>query len=193
MGRLGVFIAAEKTGPGDQSARLWEGYIGIDDIGPKGWQFKFKEWRGAAPVIDLVGCAVLLAVFGWYLISAMALPSPLNETDIGAGGFPRLLAIGTLIAILAVAVSAVIRLMDSLPVSWVSIRRPVFVIIAAALMVVEAIWFEALGTMVCVVVFAFAMMLVCGERRPLHLICVPLALAAFIYGVFVLALQVNLP
>ena len=66
-------------------------------------------------------------------------------------------------------------------------------IIAAALMVVEAIWFEALGTMVCVVVFAFAMMLVCGERRPLHLICVPLALAAFIYGVFVLALQVNLP
>ena len=84
----------------------------IEDIGPKGWQFKFKEWRGAAPVIDLVGCAVLLAVFGWYLISAMALPSPLNETDIGAGGFPRLLAIGTLIAILAVAVSAVIRLMD---------------------------------------------------------------------------------
>lgn len=165
----------------------------IDEGRPKGWQFKFQEWRGAAPIIDLVGCAVLLVVFGKYLGSALALPAPLNETDIGAGGFPRLLAIGTLLAIVAVAVSAVIRIMDSVPMSWVSIKRPVFVVIAALLLVVESIWFEALGTLISVIFFAFATMLACGERRPLHLIGVPLALAGFIYGVFVMALQVNLP
>lgn len=165
----------------------------IEEGRPKGWQFKFNEWRGAAPVIDLFGCAILLVVFGYYLVSALALPAPLNATDIGAGGFPRLLAIGTLIAIVAVAVSAVIRLKDSVPISWVSIRRPVMVVTTIVLMVVEAIWFEAIGTMISVIFFAFATMLACGERRPLHLLGVPLALAAFIYGVFVLALQVNLP
>lgn len=165
----------------------------IEEGRPKGWRFKFDEWRGAAPVIDLVGCAVLLAVFGWYLASAVSLPAPLNPMDIGAGGFPRLLAIGTLIAIVAVAISAVIRLLDSVPLSWVSVRRPVMVVVTAALMAAQAIWFETIGTMVCVIGFALATMLACGERRPLHLIGVPLALAAFIYGVFVLALNVNLP
>ena len=116
----------------------------IEEGRPKGWRFKFGEWRGAAPVIDLVSCTVLLAVFGCYLASAVSLPAPLKPMDTGAGGFPRLLAIGTLLAIVAVAISAVIRLLDSVPLSWVSVRRPVMVVVTAALMTAQAIWFDTI-------------------------------------------------
>lgn len=159
----------------------------------RGWRARFGVLRGASPVIDLIGCAVLFAVFWVYLSSALALPAPLNDVDIGAGGFPRLLAIATLIAIVAMAASALYRLLDSVPVSWVSVRRPLSVAITLVILTVQSIYFEQLGTLVSVLVFSVATMAACGERRILHLIGVPLALAAFIYTVFVLALQVNLP
>lgn len=159
----------------------------------KGWRVRLDVLRGASPVIDLIGCAVLFAVFWVYLRSALALPPPLNEIDIGAGGFPRLLAIATLISIVAMAVSALYRLLDSVPVSWVSVRRPLSVAATVALLIIESVYFEQLGALVSVLVFAVATMAACGERRLLHLIGVPIALGAFIYIVFVLALHVNLP
>lgn len=85
------------------------------------------------------------------------------------------------------------RLLDKLPPSAVSIRRPPSVLIAAIILGVEGLYFEQLGTLISVIGFAFALMLACGERRPLHLIAVPIVLAGFIYGIFVIALSVNLP
>jgi hypothetical protein len=103
------------------------------------------------------------------------------------------LAIGTIIAIVAVGLSALVSALDAAPVNWVSVHRPVSVAIGVILLIAQSIWFEALGLMPSVILFAAATMLACGERRITHLIGVPLALAAFIYGVFVLALSVNLP
>ena len=158
-----------------------------------GWRFQRDVIRGSLPVLDLVGCGALLVVFWRYFAQASALPAPLNKIDIGAGGFPILLAVATLIGIAAVAIAAVIRMLDPVPVSWVSIRRPLFVLATVGLLVLQSIYFEMIGAFLSVLVFAIATMLACGERRPLHLIGVPIALAAFIYVVFNLALDVNLP
>ncbi len=164
-----------------------------EDKKASGWRFQFNIIRGSLPVLDLLGCAVLLFAFWQYFSQASALPAPLNKIDIGAGGFPILLAVATLIGIAAVVVSAIIRMLDPVPVPWVSIRRPLFVLATIGLLVLQSIYFETIGAFLSVLVFAAATMLACGERRPLHLIGVPIALAAFIYVVFNLALDVNLP
>lgn len=166
----------------------------MDDVKKlQAWQLRWDVVRGSLPVLDLVGCAALLLVFWQYYSQAAALPEPLNKIDIGAGGFPTLLALATLIGIVAVAVAAVVRMLDPVPVNWVSIRRPLFVLATVGLLVLQSIYFETLGTLPCVLIFALLTMLACGERRPAHLIGVPLALAAFIFVVFNLALDVNLP
>mgnify|MGYP000395045815 CR=1 FL=1 len=158
-----------------------------------GWRLRWDVVRGSLPVVDLIGCAALFVVFWQYYSQAAALPAPLNKIDIGAGGFPTLLALATLIAIVAVSISAIVRLLDPVPVTWVSVRRPVFVLATVGLLVLQSIYFERLGTLPSVLTFAALTMLACGERRPLHLIGVPVALGAFIYVVFNLALAVNLP
>ncbi|MGO4852351.1 tripartite tricarboxylate transporter TctB family protein [Phaeovulum sp. W22_SRMD_FR3] len=159
----------------------------------RGWRCRPDVLRGALPVIDLFACAMLVAVFWSYLQSARALPPPMNKIDPGPGGFPYMLAIAALLALGAVALSAVIRLTDKAPVEWVSIRRPLWVALTMVLLTLQSIYLEALGALPTVLALSVGIMIACGERRIAHLAGVPLALAAFIYGVFVLALQVNLP
>ncbi|WP_193187379.1 tripartite tricarboxylate transporter TctB family protein [Nisaea sediminum] len=164
-----------------------------EDHTASGWRVRMDVVRGSLPILDLIGCAALLVMFWQYFAQASALPPPFNKIDIGAGGFPILLAVATLIAIVSVAGAAIVRLVDPVPVIWVSIRRPLFVLATVGLLVLQSICFEALGMLPSVLTFALLTMLACGERRPLHLIGVPVALAAFIYLVFRLALDVNLP
>lgn len=158
-----------------------------------GWLVSRSELRGSLPVVDLVGCTILLGVFVWYFLQAADLPAPLNKIDIGAGGFPYLLAVATIAAIIAVAIAAIVRMLDPVPVRWVAVRRPLSIAAGAAFMILEGIWFEKIGAVASILIFALATMLACGERRLLHLVGVPVLLAGFIYGVFVLALSVNLP
>lgn len=164
-----------------------------DTTPDEGWRANLHVLRGSLPAIELAGCAVLLVVFWKYYDQARALPQPLNPIDVGAGGFPLLLAIATLVAIVAVCVAALFRAFDAVPVDWVSIRRPLSVALAVVLLVAQASWFETLGALPSVVVFAAGTAFACGERRIAHLVGVSLALAAFIYGAFILALAVNLP
>jgi hypothetical protein len=159
----------------------------------KGWRCRFDVLRGALPVIDLVACAILLAIFWSYHEAAIALPEPMNKIDIGAGGFPAILAVATMLAIIATAISAVMRMLDKAPVEWVSIRRPLWVALTAIFMIVQSLYLETAGAMPSILALAVGVMFACGERRITHLIGVPIALGAFIYIVFVLALQVNLP
>ncbi len=165
-----------------------------DDTAPeKGWRLSPQLIRASLPAADLAGCAILFWVFWSYFTQARDLPRPLNQIDIGAGGFPVLLAEAALLVIPLVAVAAVIRVADAVPVEWVTIKRPLYVVVTAMILIAQSIWFEQLGAMPSVVLFAAATMLACGERRIVHLIGVPIALAAFIYGVFIMALSVNLP
>lgn len=158
-----------------------------------GWRANRHVLYGPLPAVELAGCALLFAVFWGYYEQARALPLPLNPIDIGAGGFPFILAIATLLAIVTVCVAAVVRAFVAVPVESVSIRRPVSVVCAVALLIAQATWFEAFGALPSVIAFAAGTAFACGERRIAHLVGVSVALAAFVYGAFVLALAVNLP
>lgn len=157
------------------------------------WALNANELRTPLPAVELAGCAVLFLVFVLYLLQALALPQPLNAIDIGAGGFPVLLAVFALAAIGLVAVLVSVKLFGRAPVECVSIDRPGSIAIAIGLMLLQSIYFEELGAIESVIVFAVGMMLAGGERRILHLIGVPLALAAFVWAAFIFALSVNLP
>lgn len=159
----------------------------------KGWLLSVGLIRGALPVLELVGCFLLLAIFWGYYQQSNALPPPYNPIDIGAGGFPRLLAIMTLISIACVIVAAVIRLFSAASIEWISVTRPLWVGATMALLIAQSIWFESLGALPSVFFFSVVTMFACGEHRPMQLLAIPTLLVGFIYSVFILALAVNLP
>lgn len=144
-------------------------------------------------IAELVSSLVLLAVLVTYGWQAHLLPKPFNQADIGAGGFPMLVAIATGAGLLVLAVGACRRLLTRHDESKVVISRVAWVVIAAGLLFAQAYFLERIGVYVCVALFSAAIMLVAGERRPAHLVGVPLALTAFVYVVFSLALSVNFP
>lgn len=151
-------------------------------------QLRLPMW-----LCELLGSGALLWVFWDYLRQADALRRPLNPADIGAGGFPGLLGSVALAALLLLVVLIVFRRITVRRQTSLIIPRPVFVVATMALLVGQAILFDSIGAIVCVAVFSLAILLACGERRPMHVVGVPLALTAFIYVVFTVALGVTLP
>lgn len=142
---------------------------------------------------ELVGSGVLLWVFWDYLQQARALRRSMNPADIGAGGFPALLAMIAIAALVLLIAIVLVRHFFAPRHASLVIPRAVFVGVGMALLIVQAVLFDMIGTVVCVAGFSLAILLVCGERRPAHLIGVPVALTAFIYVVFAVALGVALP
>jgi polyferredoxin len=142
---------------------------------------------------ELIGSGVLLWAFWVYLAQARALKAPLNPADMGAGGFPILLGTIGFSALVLLIVLLVIRRTRSPRSHELTIPRPLFVLATMALMAGQAVLFDLVGALVSVFVFSVATIWLCGERRPLHVLGVPVLLAAFIYVVFVLALGVSLP
>ncbi|RGP38021.1 tripartite tricarboxylate transporter TctB family protein [Pseudotabrizicola alkalilacus] len=156
-------------------------------------RLELNELRLAMWLCDLAGSGILLWVFWIYLQHANALRRPLNAADIGAGGFPGLLALIAIAALLLLLGIIIFRHVVTRRRASLVIQRPLFVVMTMALLVGQAILFDRIGAIVCVGGFSLAILLACGERRPMHLVGVPVALTAFIYAVFVLALGVKLP
>ena len=149
--------------------------------------------RISLPALEAVFGSVLLAILIWYGLQARSLPKPFNATDIGAGGFPLLIAAGTLIATILMIAFGVAGLLSKSERETSQWRRPLYVFLTSVIFIAQAAWFEAMGVYLCVGIFSMAVMLAAGERRPLHVIGVPLALVAFIYVVFDTALNVVFP
>lgn len=145
------------------------------------------------PLLEIVAGLALLTTLIWYALEARVLPKPFNATDIGAGGFPLLIAIGTILAtviLISFGVAGILGRVDQNTTRW---RRPFYVFVTGLIFIAQAVWFETLGVYLCVGFFSAAVMLAAGERRPLHVVGVPLALVAFIYVVFAIALNVIFP
>lgn len=143
-------------------------------------------------VVELAVGLVLLVLVGVYLRDAAALPKPMSPSDVGAGGFPLLAGAGAALALVAVLVHAVlagIRGDDRRTL----VGRPVWVLVGVGLLVAQAVTFEHLGAIPVVIGSALLVMLACGERRPMHLVFTPLAIAAAIYVTFTVALGIQLP
>lgn len=142
---------------------------------------------------ELIGSCALLWAFWAYLTQARALKQPLNTADVGAGGFPVLLASIGLFGLVLLISLIVIRRVRSPQTDALIIPRPFFVLATMALMLGQAILFDRIGALATVFGFSVAILWACGERRPLHVLGVPVLLTAFIYIVFVLTLGVSLP
>ncbi|MFV0336436.1 MAG: tripartite tricarboxylate transporter TctB family protein [Tropicimonas sp.] len=149
--------------------------------------------RVPSTAVDLVLGAGIFAACIWYYLQADGLAAPLNEIDPGPAAFPLLLALTTLLSLVGIGISAIIRALGAGPEIFVTIKRPLAVLVMICLFGAVAVWLEDLGTIPSILILSVVSMLACGERRPVHLIGVPLALTGFIYGVFVLGLAVNLP
>jgi hypothetical protein len=145
------------------------------------------------PILEIATGLIVLAILSWYVVQAYHLPKPFNSTDIGAGGFPLLVAFGTGIATISMIGLAVARLTGGAERSFSRWWRPPHVLLAAILLVGQAVAFEALGVYLCVGLFSAGIMLAAGERRMVHLLGVPIALTVFTYLVFALALNVVFP
>lgn len=149
--------------------------------------------RVSMPVLETAAGAVLLSTLSWYLLEAGKLPKPFNATDIGAGGFPTLIAVGTIFATLLMigfGVAGILSKEEAAVIRW---RRPFYVFVTGLLLIGQAVLFEMLGVYLGVGLFSAAIMLAAGERRPLHVLAVPLALVAFIHVTFAIALNVAFP
>lgn len=152
-----------------------------------------NELRLPMWLCELIGSGALLWAFWTYLTQARGLKQPLNPADVGAGGFPVLLAsIGLLSLVLLIIMIAVKRIRSPQSATLI-IPRPFFVLATMVLMVGQALLFDRFGALATVFGFSVAILWACGERRPLHVLGVPVLLTAFIYVVFVLALGVSLP
>lgn len=145
------------------------------------------------PLLEVAAGLMLLATLIWYVIDARSLPEPFNATDIGAGGFPLLIATGTILATVLIIGFGLAGMMGGMERPVTRWRRPFYVLATSLIFIAQAAWFETLGVYFCVALFSTAVMLATGERRPLHVLGVPLVLVAFIYVVFAIALNVVFP
>lgn len=145
------------------------------------------------PILEITAGLMFLAALIWYILGAQKLPRPFNEADIGAGGFPLLIATGTVAATVLMIAHGVAGITGKIEPSMTRWRRPLYVLLAIVILSGQALLFETLGVYACVALFSAAVMLAAGERRPLRLLGVPIALMAFIYVVFALALNVLFP
>jgi hypothetical protein len=145
------------------------------------------------PLLEVIAGVLLLATLIWYVLDALKLPRAFNATDIGAGGFPLLIATGTMFATLLMIGFGVAGMLGRTEQNVTRWHRPFYVFVTSLIFIAQAAWFETLGVYVCVALFSAAVMFAAGERRPLHILGVPLAVVAFIYVVFALSLNVVFP
>ncbi|NVK42848.1 MAG: tripartite tricarboxylate transporter TctB family protein [Oceanospirillaceae bacterium] len=143
--------------------------------------------------LELVFGLVLLLVAGTYLYEAAKLPDPMNPKAVGAGDFPMIIAIGTLIAVFLMCCHGLVKIFREKEHERVELSRPLSVIIAVLILGGIGAFLDSLGAIIATAGLSALLMIAVGERRPLHLIAVPMGLALGLYAIFVLALGVYFP
>ena len=143
--------------------------------------------------LEVVFGFILLFVIGSYLYEAIKLPRAMNAKAMGAGDFPMIIAIGSLVAVFVMFCFGLVKLLKEKDHELVAFSRPVWVIAAMVVLVVIGSFLEYLGAISGVGSLVALLMFLAGERRPIQLIAVPLGMALGLYAVFILALGVYFP
>lgn len=156
--------------------------------------------RGSGPCVEIpirvleMVIGAVLAVIGFiYFNDAVALPAPFNDNAVGAGRFPMIVAVATLVSVTVMiggAVKAVVARNLGEPVPF---PRLLFVCGTVVLLVLECLLFEKVGALVCTFTSSLVLMVLGGERRPLHFIGVPVLVTLGIHVLFTVVLGVRFP
>jgi hypothetical protein len=136
---------------------------------------------------------VLLIAAAYYMRGAFALPQPMNPNSLGAGSFPVIIASGLAVGVLTLLIFSVVKIVKKSKTEMVDVRRPMAVVAAMLVLLGHAWLLETLGAAASTAAFGAMLMIAAGERRPIQLIAIPLALALGIYLVFSVALGVPFP
>lgn len=137
------------------------------------------------PWIELVTSIVLLAIISGYLVEAFAMPSPYNEKSVGAGAFPIIIGVATLIPLVSLLITSLVKILRNIPSEDVSISRPLGVLLAMVILILQALLLDTVGLIISIALFSALLMLAAGERRPVFIISIPIAFALGMYVVFV--------
>lgn len=140
--------------------------------------------------VELVTSFILLAIISGYLVEAFALPSPYNENSVGAGEFPIIIGIATLIPLLLLMVVSLTNILRNVTPIIVTVSRPIGVLLAMAILIIQTLLLEKVGLIIGIALFSALLMLAAGERRPAFFIGVPMALALGMHALFVVVLGV---
>lgn len=140
--------------------------------------------------VELITCLVLLAIVSGYLVEAFALPAPYNAKSVGAGEFPVIIGIATLIPLISLIVISLANIIRNAPSKTVIINRPLGVLLAITVLIAQVLLLDKVGLIIGIALFSALLMLAAGERRPAFYIGVPVALALGMYVVFVVVLGV---
>ena len=149
----------------------------------------------------LAEAGLLAVVAAGVLLDSRSYPGSLAEGAPGPAFFPRLLAVLLMVCAAWLAVRAARQPPESdagrsrgnvSPGSGAA-RAAARLGLGAAWIAVFLLAWPRLGTLVSVPLLVAGLMWLTGERSRLALIAVPLAFAAFIYLVFMVALGVPLP
>jgi len=145
------------------------------------------------PLLELLGGALIAMVSGFYLYEAWQLPEPFNAKAVGAGEFPLIIGVVTLICALALTILGLLKLISKNTPEYASFPRLGYVVLAIVALIAVVSFMEVLGAFVSMAILSFMVMLAGGERRIGYLVSIPVVLGATIYVVFVLALGVYFP
>jgi hypothetical protein len=146
--------------------------------------------------LELWLAAIILLITCGFLREAFKLPPALAKTDIGAGVFPIVIGVVTLVLAAALAVKALggryLR-PDADRETLVTVERPGPVGLAIIATIIQTVLFGLIGAYATCVIIVGSLMLFSGERRWLQLLYVPLLYTFLIYLCFGLLLDVKLP
>lgn len=145
------------------------------------------------PLLELLGGIVIAAVSGFYLYEAWLLPEPFNAKAVGAGEFPLIIAVGTLICALALTILGLVKLISGNTPEYASFPRLGNVVLVIVALIAVVSFMEVLGAFGSMAILSLMVMLAGGERRIGYLVSIPAVLGTAIYVVFVLALGVYFP
>ncbi|MDR7304412.1 tripartite tricarboxylate transporter TctB family protein [Haloactinomyces albus] len=136
---------------------------------------------------DMVIAGLLLVLAVTMYVITLGFPAPGQSADPGTAAFPRLIAI-------LLAVLSVILLVRPARVSLLPPKHELARVAGVLVLAVAYAWlFKPLGFILATVLFMVGALLLAGVRRPLRLTLGAVGVAAAMYFLFSVLLEVYLP
>ncbi len=143
--------------------------------------------------LECIFGAVIAVVFAGYLYEATQLPPPFNPRAVGPAVFPIIIGIATLLFAIVLTLLGLLKIYYRKRSRQVTFQRVYSVLFGMASLIGVGMVMEALGAFISVGLLSGLVLLAGGERRPVFLLFISVAVALFVYCVFVLALGVYFP
>ncbi len=143
-----------------------------------------QKWLEVAVYTLILGADI------FYTLEALALPGASAPGSLGAGGFPAIVGVVSGILLLMLIGKSVMKTKLGIVDMRVFVHRPLQVIAVMMVMMAQVVIINVVGPIIGIILLAFLVMWLGGERRYVLLLTIPPLLSLGIYAIFVLMLGV---